>query len=798
MQQKNPVLTGFHPDPCICRRGDAYYIAVSGFSWFPGIPLYRSFDLRRWDLYAHVLPDEKACGETLPAGAGVRVSSLTWCEEDSLVCVVYGIWHAGENGCRDVSSYLVTAEDLRGPWSEPVYLYTQSSGASLFHDRDGRRWLVSVEPGDGTGQGGAVCITEYDPVTKTNTGNPMRIMETAAAFGSPEAVHLSRQGERYYLMCAQAGPGDSYCVTMARAERLEGPYEGDPKNPILTSSPLEQRGGRAADPGSRPILGHAEYVETGAGEIYLVHPCGRPFEPEKCCALGGETALERMSRTEDGWIRLSWGGNLAQPYTEGSAMPSREIRPCPETDDFETEIPGIGYYAPHTGPESFCDRSSRPGWLRMRGQEELLSAGRVSILARKLKSIHAEAVTRMDFSPETSRHSAGLVLYCDHINYAYLCKTYSEEERRPVLVLVRVNNGKRLAYRATEEQLPEGPLWLKVHVRGREVCFFYSYDGNGWEEAGPVFDASEFSAEYSYLAGPGGCFVCLACEDRLRHSRCADFDFLCLRDLEPELSPGARVSNRTGIHADRQQKLMRRKAQSLAADLHENEMSHNSYEQERREQECIRRGDLEGLYRSVAELEMERVGMLARDSLRNGKDLAITAIALSSRSAIEGGVSPETAFSMSDSFVQQVERLWDEEKVLKFARRAQVEFCLAVRDSIHSDTTNPTVRRCRDFVSRRVYTKVTVEEIAGAMNINPSYLSQLFAREEGMPLSEYIAREKVRAAAQELVFTEKSFDAVAASLCFSSQSHFGKVFKKWTGMTPGQYRTIYGEQTNEY
>ena len=56
---QNPILPGFNPDPCICRKGDDYYLAVSTFEWFPGIPIYHSRDLKHWELYTHVLTDDE-------------------------------------------------------------------------------------------------------------------------------------------------------------------------------------------------------------------------------------------------------------------------------------------------------------------------------------------------------------------------------------------------------------------------------------------------------------------------------------------------------------------------------------------------------------------------------------------------------------------------------------------------------------------------------------------------------------------------------------------------------------------
>ena len=141
MQLKNPILPGFHADPCICRRGDDYYIAVSSFEWFPGIPVYHSRDLKHWELYTHVLTDERTCDlKRLPSAKGIWAPCLTWCEEDGLFYVVYGIMNSMNARYFDIDNYLITAPDIRGPWSEPVYLHS----AGLTHQ-------FFMTPTDGSG-----------------------------------------------------------------------------------------------------------------------------------------------------------------------------------------------------------------------------------------------------------------------------------------------------------------------------------------------------------------------------------------------------------------------------------------------------------------------------------------------------------------------------------------------------------------------------------------------------------------------------------------------------------------------
>lgn len=233
--------------------------------------------------------------------------------------------------------------------------------------------------------------------------------------------------------------------------------------------------------------------------------------------------------------------------------------------------------------------------------------------------------------------------------------------------------------------------------------------------------------------------------------------------------------------------------QTLCTNLRENEQTHNSYDQERREQACVRRGDVEGLKQTIAELAEDRLGVLSKDSLRNLKDIAIVVITLSSRSAIEGGLPPETAFSMTDVFIQQVEEEQDIDKIKPLYRKAEQEFCLAVRNNVHVRTATPLVFRCRNLIAQNIHKKLTVTDLAQELHTNPDYLSQLFSREEGLSLSEYIAKEKVKYVAKELMFSDKPINDIAASLNYSSQSHLGRVFKKITGMTPQQYRKIYGE-----
>lgn len=544
---QNPILPGFHADPCICRKGEDYYIAVSSFEWFPGIPVYHSRDMKHWELYTHVLTDESALDlKRLPSAKGIWAPCLTYCEEEDLFYVVYGIMNSMNARYFDIDNYLITAKDIHGPWSEAVYLHSAGFDASLLHDDDGRKWLVSLEweTRNGYEKPGAICLVEYDPIAKTIKGYPKRIWRGGTDRGCLEAPHLTKRNGMYYLMCAEGGTGYYHCVTMARAKDPFGPWEGDPTNPILTAVPENKNERTDTDhlklqyynsASDLQKCGHGSYVETSLGETYLVHLCARPFTPELRCTLGRETAIQKMTWTEDGWLRLSTGGNMAQATVEGSALPDWEPTRIPKLDDFDSTTLGIQYYAPRIDTKSFCDLGARPGWLRMRGQEAQSSLNRVSLLACKLTSVNAEIVTKMDFAPERYQHSAGLILYYDNMNYAYLRKYWSDTLGGPAISVIRIDNGNKTEFRSARRAAEDGPVWMKLRVKGRESRFSLSFDRESWEEIGPAFDTSEFSDEYSQYGEFTGCFVGITCADLLLHRKTADFDFFEYRDLEPEL-----------------------------------------------------------------------------------------------------------------------------------------------------------------------------------------------------------------------------------------------------------------------
>ena len=541
---KNPILTGFNPDPCICRKGDDFYIAVSSFEWLPGIPIYHSKDLKHWELYTHVLTlNSQVELRKLPSAKGVWAPCLTYCEEEDSFYVIYGVMNSMNARYFDVDNYLIKAKDIRGPWTEPVYLHSAGFDASILHDDDGRKYIVSLEweTRDGYEKPGVICVAEYDAKNKCLKEYPRRVYNGGTDRGCIEAPHLTKRGEYYYLMCAEGGTGYNHCVTMARSKSPYGPFEKDPMNPILTSSPnnsneradWDHLKPRYYNPES--VLqksGHGSYVNLDEKTAYLVHLCARPFVPELRCTLGRESAIQKMIWTDDGWLRMADGTNLAKLEVEETGLPAFDAEILPDRDDFDETVLRKDYYSPRIFPSEFTDCTSREGFIKLRGQESLSSLNRVSLLCRKLPSVDIEASVCLDFNPEIYQHSAGLVLYYDNMNYIALRKYYSDTLKQPVVAIISLENGEKKEHLDTRTAVDCRMLRFELIVSGRESYFKWGYEGEDTKPIGPVFATDKLSDEYCKYGEFTGTMVGIFAVDSMFHKKEADFDYFSVTNKE--------------------------------------------------------------------------------------------------------------------------------------------------------------------------------------------------------------------------------------------------------------------------
>ena len=514
----NPVLRGFNPDPSIVRVGEDYYIATSTFEWFPGVCIHHSRDLVHWRLAAQPLDSLTLLdmrGD--PNSGGVWAPCLSW--SDGLFYLVYTDMKRWSGTVKDCHNYLTTAPSVDGPWSAPVSLNSSGFDASLFHDTDGRKWLVNMlwdyRPSQ-SGFGG-ILLQEYCAEKRTLTGRPVSIF-AGTPLGLVEGPHLYRRGEWYYLLTAEGGTFATHAVTIARSASLEGPYEVMPGNPLLTS---------ADDPGlALQSAGHGSLVETQGGEWYLAHLARRPRVRGRSL-LGRETALQRVEWTAEGWPCLAGGGHSPLETVPGPRLPPKEWEPVPARDDFNEPRLRSCYQSLRVPLDSsLMSLTERPGYLRLKGAESILSHFRQSLVARRITDFHARVATCLEFEPDSFQNLAGLAAFYSTDSFLYLYVTRAPHASK-CLGMMKCERGS-LSF-PVEKELPlDGwkRIFLGFELDNERLRFLYSRDGVTWSRVGWEMDASILSDEHAVPCGFTGAFVALCCQDLSGSGRHADFDFL--------------------------------------------------------------------------------------------------------------------------------------------------------------------------------------------------------------------------------------------------------------------------------
>ncbi len=230
-------------------------------------------------------------------------------------------------------------------------------------------------------------------------------------------------------------------------------------------------------------------------------------------------------------------------------------------------------------------------------------------------------------------------------------------------------------------------------------------------------------------------------------------------------------------------------------EMQEEGRHHKPYAMELRKQNSIRAGDVEALRKSLDESYSGGMGILANDMVRQYKNMAICVISSAVRSAIEGGVFPELAYSMSDAFIRNIEEnLTEPLKIEKAAREAEFEFAKIVHDQRKKKNENPLIDQVRDYVFCHIHEPLRVKDIADSIGVTPNYLSEQFGQSMGITLKQYIIDEKIASSERLLKYTDYSLQEISSYCAFSSQSRFSVYFQRKNGITPARYRKRYQNQ----
>jgi xylan 1,4-beta-xylosidase len=435
----NPVLAGDHPDPNVFRDREDYYATFSSFDYYPGVPIWHSRDLVNWT--------------PLTAALKTNIGSV-WALDIAKHGGRYFIYIPAldpADAKRPLKTWVITADRMAGPWSEPVDMgidtYIDPSHAV---GEDGKRYLF-------LNGGHRVRISDdglrvAGPIEHVYDGWPIPEDWVIEGFALEGPKILRKNGWFYYFsgQGGTAGPPTSHMVVVARSRSIDGPWENCPHNPIVhTASRDEPWWSR----------GHATAVEGPDGRWWMAY---HGYE-NGLRTLGRQMLLEPIEWTPDGWPRAT-GGVLASPLP----MPGKGGRPAasPALTTFALDMFGtrLAFYKPRAG---YLERARLTGDALV-----VTSQGTGPADASPLLFVAGDRSYEVTVEVEIGAGAeAGLLLF---YNEALFCG-------------LGLGEGRLHAYRiGQQERWPPGPpaTARRMHLRlvniENVVTFFYSADGARW------------------------------------------------------------------------------------------------------------------------------------------------------------------------------------------------------------------------------------------------------------------------------------------------------------------------------
>ncbi len=215
---------------------------------------------------------------------------------------------------------------------------------------------------------------------------------------------------------------------------------------------------------------------------------------------------------------------------------------------------------------------------------------------------------------------------------------------------------------------------------------------------------------------------------------------------------------------------------------------HNTYDIEQLLLRMVRKGDSAALREWLGSAPAIRGGVLAKEPLRQRKNLFIVTATLTSRAAIQGGMQIDDAFTLSDSYIQHCELLSTDEDITNLQYRMLLDYTERVERLCHGKTPSKLVIDVANYVQHHLSDAIKTEDIAKALYMSRPYLSKKFKEDVGENITDFILKEKTEEAKRLLRYSDKPLTAIGSYLGFSSASHFSRVFKTYVGTSPSDYR----------
>jgi xylan 1,4-beta-xylosidase len=539
----NPVLKGFNADPSIIRVGDTYYIANSTFEWWPGVRLHESKDMVHWNQLPSPLSRVSQIDlRGVPSSGGVWAPDISYA--DGMFWLVYANVTVVNGAFKDCTNYLVTATDIHGPWSDPLRLDGVGFDASLFHDDDGRKYLLQQtwDFREYHHPFGGITLSEFDAASMLLKPETARTIWRGTDVKIVEGPHLYKLNGYYYLFAAEGGTMYEHQESVARSRSLdELSFEVMPDNPLLSNYDTPDA--------YLQKQGHGALVDTPSGEWYYASLCARPWrhdiEPSRgvrgWCTLGRETSIQQIEWDDDLWPRVV-SGRGGRRYVQAPKDAKAMLAPADgsQHDEFLSDELGLDWNTLRV-PFNETMGTVGGGQLELRGQASLCNLFDLSLIARRWQDFQFNATVELTFKPDHYMQMAGLTNYYNDLSWSWVYVTWDERSGKRVIEVALNDFDEYTSF--LQDQAIEVPcgvesVWLRTQVRTRSYGYAYSFDGKQWHDIPIELDAKKLSDDYIGQRYGGfftGAFVGLAAVDLTGFGRKAifrHFDYVELPDSD--------------------------------------------------------------------------------------------------------------------------------------------------------------------------------------------------------------------------------------------------------------------------
>jgi alpha-N-arabinofuranosidase len=469
-EYRNPVLSGYYPDPSITRVGEDYYLINSSFTHFPGIPVFHSKDLVNWQQIGNAIdrPGQLSF-DGLKVSRGVFAPDISY--HDGLFYIV--------NTCVDCrGNFVITAKDPRGPWSDPVWFEFDGIDPSIFWDGERAYIVNNGPPNEPPRYDGhrAIWVQQFDYKQLRLIGERTQIVNGGVDISKEpswiEGPHLLKRGDYYYLIAAEGGTGDNHSQVVFRSTSVRGPFVPYERNPILSQRDLDPK--RA-----HPVTsaGHAKFVQTQTGEWWATFLATRPYGPD-LYNIGRETFLLPVSWV-DGWPQILEPRKRI-PFVERKPKLPEQPRPAqPVNGDFSyvEEFDGdklsfawIGVRTPRKPIYSLGD-----GVLTLHSAAAIGDQkGVPAFIGRRQQHHIAKVASTLSYTPDKDGDRAGLVAMQNDDSWLFFGITRIEG-KSVVAVIARQGSSEEKLIASTP--YAGGETTLTLQADGGAMSFQYLVGG---------------------------------------------------------------------------------------------------------------------------------------------------------------------------------------------------------------------------------------------------------------------------------------------------------------------------------